>query len=174
MKKMLLLLVAIVLVEPLHAQLIDDSSVAEQVTDASVAPLYVFTNGPGRIYAFERLDGNPFYLVQAGETLPVGNRVVLYAVPNPGYQFKNWNLVNVFTLTSTIVNDLDGTVITNNSSINVSKLPTTFRWPEMVTEVQPPIVLFTTYTTNLDSSIVTNNVLTAFGGWQANFVSRRR
>src|SRR6266403_1139194 len=54
----------------------------------SYAPLSLFTSGGGRIVPFDD-----------GQMLEIGRRYVMAAVPEAGFTFSNWTLVNVFTFT---------------------------------------------------------------------------
>jgi hypothetical protein len=77
MKKILLLLVVMLGVQHLSAQDTDDRS---------FAPLFIITNGMGKIFPFHD-----------GEMLEVGRKYDMVAVPDRGYEFSSWQPVTIFT-----------------------------------------------------------------------------
>lgn len=163
MKRIVLLLAAILVVQPLWAQSLDGfTGAAGPTANVSVAPVYVFTNGPGKIYIFDRNQ-----TVVDGQILPVGSRFRLVAVPDPGYQFVSWYPVNVF-ITTVVTFDGDGNPNPPTTSIDASPVPRPVDRHVLNRDVQPVTVLF-------DDGIT----LIAEGfGWQANFeplpLSRRK
>jgi hypothetical protein len=172
MKKLLLLFGAVLLAQPLLAQPPEAFPGCSENTNLSFAPLFLYTNGPGKIYAFTVGDHDRLRLVEAGEELPVGGRFALLAVPERGYELTNWNAVNVFTLTTAITETLGSADTTYfNTSTIISDLPPTSKDPVLIEEVPAVDVILATITTNVGGAFVTNSELTQAKGWQANFVA---
>jgi hypothetical protein len=131
-----------------------DTSATSDVQAAAVAcaPLFLYTNGPGRIYAFQ--DGRQ---IQDGQMLEVGGKLTLIAIPDEGYKFKNWNPVNVNIF---VLSYLDPSGNTNTITTIVPQfLPQTIGGFILKSEVQPEVVI----NDNPDISLI------GAAGWQANF-----
>ena len=155
MKRIIFLFTALLTVQPLWAQSSDDfPNATDSTADVSYAPISVFTNGPGKIYIFQR--GRT---VVDGQMLPVGSSLLLVAVPDPGYQFVSWYPVIVFTFTEVTL-DLQGNPNPPITSIVVSPVPKPVDRRILDSEVQPVIVLYD------DPGV---KVITQGFGWQANF-----
>lgn len=164
MKRIFVLLATVLAVQPLWAQLsVDLPDTADPAADVSFAPVDVFTNGPGRIYIFER--GRS---VADGQMLPVGSRIRLIAVPDPGYEFVSWYPVNVFSFTEVTLG-ADGNPATTNYSVVASPVPRPVNHHILDREVLPLTVLY---------DVPGVRVITQSLGWQANFepipLSRRK
>lgn len=154
MKRIVLLLITILMIQSVWAQSSGDVPGATDPTaNISVAPVYAFTNGPGRIYIFDRNQ-----TVVDGELLPVGSRFRLVAVPDPGYQFVSWYPVHVFTFTEVTL-DSQGNPNPPTTSIVVSPVPQPVDRRVLKSEVQPITVLF-------DDGLT---LITEGFGWQVNF-----
>lgn len=154
MKRIVLLLAAMLVVQPLWAQSSGEvPDATDPTSNISLAPVYVFTNGPGRIYIFERGQ-----TVVDGEMLPVGSRFRLVAVPDPGYEFVSWYPVDVFTIT-VVTFDSEGNPNPPTTSIDASPVPQPVDRRVLHSEVQPITVLF-------DDGLT---LITESFGWQANF-----
>lgn len=175
MKKFVLFLSVVLMVQPSRAQLLNDfPDAAAPAADASFAPLLVFTNGPGSIYAYEIADDarSP---VQSGQMVLVESRFLLEAVPDRGCEFEGWNPVNVYTLTSTMIDTSGGVEVTNTIvSTEISPLPQIVDGHALVGEIEPLTVLFTSTYTNFNGIVITNNELTLGKGWRANFAPREK
>jgi len=129
-------------------------------------PLYVFTNGSGHVDLY--LQNRPQQPVALGGMFPSGTELQLIARPFPGYQFVNWQPVEVYEVQSVIVNPFGGS--TNfNHAIDVVPLPGSFRSPVMQVSVPPVELLYLDTTTNESGVIFTNNELTKGTGWEACF-----
>lgn len=156
MKKILALLAVILLVPLLRAQLARDfPGAAGKTTGVSFAPLYVFTNGPGKIYIYPFMRLHPDF--QNGQMVPVNAPFVLTAIRAQGYEFAGWSPVDVFT-TSELFTNADGSV-----SVITQVLP----------EAGPPIrhgpvldARVTSWTNVVQTPLVT---ISTGRGWQANF-----
>jgi hypothetical protein len=117
-----------------------------------LSPLMLYTNGPGTIIPFED-----------GQMLEVGRTYSIIAIPEPDYTFTSWNPVEVFTLTSIVLDTISdpGTVITNTiTSVTLSAVPRYIGAQSLRFTMEPEEVL---YSSN-------GNTLTRSVGWQANFV----
>ena len=113
----------------------------------SYAPLHLFINGAGGV--------SP--LLDEG-MLVVGQSYIMTAIPDSGFSFSSWQPVNVFTLTSFIV-DVGGGVFTNVSVI-ASRVPQYINTPSLSFTMQP------------ENLIVDNPglfTITEGSGWQVNF-----
>jgi hypothetical protein len=112
------------------------------------APLLLFTTGLGRVVPFHD-----------GQMLEVGRRYVMTAVAERGYEFANWNPVNVFTFIEQV---LDGSgsmqTVTN---IVTSPVPRFTERPALLFEMQAEEVIY-----NSPALTIIKGV-----GWQANFVA---
>jgi len=140
MKKVFLLLAVMLTVQRLPAQTADNSL---------FQPLFLYTNGPGRIY--------PAY---NGERLRVGGRYTIEAVPDRGDKFAYWQPVNIITSTL-YLRDQDGNVVTNVET-DVIPVDTNYVTDRVLTFRIPPAVVI---------SLGTNNgAISLNEGWQANFV----
>jgi hypothetical protein len=146
----LLLLTFTLAMQPLPAQTnIDHHGFATPMRDAVYAPLLIFTNGPGRIYPFEK-----------GQILQVGERYQMCAVPDRGCVFTNWMKVNVFTLT-TITVDEEGHAKAPVISTVLSPIPEYINTPYLNFIMEPESTLYD----NPGVETITESI-----GWQANFV----
>ena len=131
------------------ATLIAASSATRTCAQETNGPLSLFINGGGSVSPLTN-----------GELLQVGQSYNMVATPLAGFVFNSWQPVNVFTLTSIIIETISGGVITNtNVSVIVSPLPTYTNEPSLSFIMQPVDVL---YNTN-------GSTLTLGRGWQANF-----
>jgi hypothetical protein len=141
MKKILLLLAMVLAVQWLPAQVVENSW---------YAPLFVFTNGPGRIFQ-----------AYNGEILRVGDRYTMEAVPNRGYKFASWQPVNVFIITQTNFDGEGKPILPPVRSIVPSVVPTNIYSPDLdfimddITWISPE---------------GSNPSIARTSGWQANFV----
>ena len=126
------------------------SAIAGRGQGTTLAPLYLSTTGSGTI--------SP---LQNGQLLEVGQSYSLTATADPAFVFNNWQPVNVFTLTATIV-DVSGPVPVTNMNVSVTASPRPEFFPDPVLQftMQPVQVLYATPA----------NTLTEGVGWQANFV----
>jgi Divergent InlB B-repeat domain len=149
MKRILLLLTFVLALQQLPAQVSEDNLGSPlKGGDALYEPLWVHANGGGRIIYFKD-----------GQMLEVGHRYMMIAIPEPGYVFKNWELVNVFTEITYFTNQFGAHV-----STNIVASPT----EEFVKE---PLLEFTMP----QAEVITDSPLlkiTASTGWQANFAPR--
>lgn len=146
-----LLLTSILAAQQLPAQLSDDNHGSPiKASDVSYAPLLLYTSGAGRIIPFED-----------GQSLQVGRRYFMIAIPDRGYVFTNWTPVNVFTTTAIVTNNGVPTVLTNTIT---SAGPAYTRCPVLKFTMQPVEVIE-------DNSLLTISVSE---GWQANFVPARK
>lgn len=163
MKSTFLLLAVILAVQQLPAQMTDNiHDLPGTNHDISYAPLLLFTNGAGRIIPF-----------QNEQMLRVGREYVMFAIPDRGFVFTNWNQVNVFTLTTAEIDYGTTPPVTNFVASNdLSSEPAYTRNPFLIFKMSPEQVLFETIETN--GSSVTLNSLTLNVGWQANFVPLKR
>jgi hypothetical protein len=141
MKKIFFLLAIILAVQSLPAQLTDNSL---------FQPLFLSTNGPGRIF--------PAY---HGEMLRVGRRYTIEAVPDRGYKFASWQPVTVFIITQTNYDSGGEPILPPDQSIISSVVPTNIYRPDLEFRMQGVIWI----TSNGNNP----NIARAFG-WQANFV----
>lgn len=154
MKGLVTLLATVLAVQPLLAQLAEDSSSSDPTANGLLAPVYAFTNGPGQIRIYEQ-----GHVVDAGELLPIGSKCHLVAVPGPGYQFVNWNPVTVFTLTE-VTSGAEGSPGETNTSVIVSPISKYVDHPKLENEVQPITTLY---------ELPGVRTITEGQGWQANF-----
>jgi hypothetical protein len=141
MKKILLLLVIILAIQTLPAQVNEGDF---------YVPLYVFTNGPGRIHPFRQ-----------GEVLRVGRRYAMTAIPERGYKFAGWQPVDVFIITQTNFNAHGEPILPPIQSIVPSLGPTNSYEAELDFTMRDTIWI------SPDGS--NPSIVRAFG-WQANFV----
>ena len=151
MKSFFILLAVTLAVQTLPAQPAEDTPGSVPVTNGvSFSPLYVFTNGPGRILPFQ--DGQP---------LEVGRIYKIIAFPDRDCEFTNWQPVNVFIFTETTLN-MNGT--TNPPVTSVVASPVPEYYPDFALKFtnQPVQVLFDVPGVRTVSRAV---------GWQANFVA---
>jgi hypothetical protein len=112
----------------------------------ALAPLQVFTNGPGRI--------SPLH---AGQLLEVWGTYSMLATPDPGFAFQSWEWMDVFIKTTRITNSTGG--ISTNIEKFVTSKQQFFTTPELSFVVQP---VFETVQSDVLSTASTY-------GWQANF-----
>ena len=127
------------------------SSAARTSAQTTLAPLPLFINGGGSVAPLTN-----------GEVLEVGQTYNMVATPHPGFVFVSWEPVDVFTLTSTIIDTISwpGHILTNvDVSVILSPLPIYTNEPSLSFIMQPVDLL---YDTN-------GNTLTRSRGWQANF-----
>ncbi len=151
MKRILLLLTFVLVMQQLPAQVSEDNLGSPfKGGNALYEPLWVHANGGGRIVYFKD-----------GQMLEVGHRYMMIAIPEPGYIFKNWEPVDVFTEITSFTNQFGAQVSTN---IIVSPTEEFVEKPLLEFTMQPAEV------------ITTNSLLTiiASSGWQANFAPRER
>ncbi|HTR41226.1 MAG TPA: hypothetical protein VMH87_06385 [Pseudomonadales bacterium] len=141
MKKIFLLLTFVLFVQSLPAQMLENSW---------YAPLFLYTNGPGRIY--------PYF---NSHILRVGYRYTMAAVPNRGYKFAGWQPVDVFTITQTNFSISGRPILPPMQSIIPSPMPISTYNPNLAFKMQG-VILITTNGSN-------PNITRAYG-WQANFV----
>jgi len=113
-----------------------------------LAPLLLFTTGSGQIVPYHD-----------GQMLEIGRRYVMTAVPERGYEFTNWNPVNVFTLVEQIL-DESGNIETV-TNIVTSPVPRFTERPALMFEMQPEVVIYDSPALTIIKSV----------GWQANFVA---
>ncbi|MEI7938708.1 MAG: hypothetical protein WCK27_18650 [Verrucomicrobiota bacterium] len=129
----LTMLLAISSAVPIHAQ--------------DRAPLYLSITGAGSISPLTN-----------GQSLAVGQGYNMVASPGAGFAFSSWQPVNVFTMTTFLV-DTNGNTNTLVSVLG-SPVPTFINQPSLDFVMQPVVV-------------VVNNpgvsTLTRGSGWQANF-----
>ena len=118
---------------PIHAQ--------------DTAPLYLSIIGAGSISPLTN-----------GQSLAVGQLYNLVASPGPGFAFSSWQPVNVFTMTTFLV-DTNGST---NAVVSVvgSPVPTFINQPSLDFVMQPVVVV-------VDNPGVLK--ITRGSGWQANF-----
>ena len=127
------------------------SSTARIYAQTTLAPLPLFINGGGSVSPLTN-----------GELLEVGQTYNMVATPHAGFVFDSWELVDVFTLTSTIIDTISwpGHIVTNvDVSVTVSPLPIYTNEPSLSFIMQPVDLLHDT----------NGNTLTMSRGWQANF-----
>ena len=142
MKKILLLLVLMLCIQYLRAQNSDERT---------FAPLFILTNGMGRILPFHN-----------GEMLEVGRKYDMVAVPDRGYEFSGWQEVNIFSDIEYTMSP-SGQLVERESDI-VVPLPVSSK---------DPILHFTmedTYQTLFDVPDI--RILAQTEYWQADFVPR--
>jgi hypothetical protein len=128
--------------------LADDARQNPNRSGIPLAPLLLFTTGSGQIVPFHD-----------GQMLEVGRRYVMTAVPERGYEFANWNPVNVFTFVERIL-DQSGNIETV-TNIVASPVPRFTERRALMFEMQPEEVIY-------DSPALT---IIQGVGWQANFVA---
>ena len=121
----------------------------------SRVPLLIFTNGGGTIFL-----SYPFH---AGGMYRVGREYEAVAIPDRGYVFVGWNIVNVFTSTEYTV-DPGGNLNPPMTSTVLSSVPGYYMSPEINLIVEPEDLLID------EPGVMT---ITEGRGWQANFVKRR-
>jgi len=145
MKRIILILAVMLAAQKLPAQ---------WRTEASPAPLILYTNGLGRISPFS-----------SGQLLEVGYRYTLSASPKGNYAFANWKRVTVYRAVSTTHFPSGPWLITTNTTvfphgepIYEARLDFTMPAASMMVETN-------------DSSIIST---TKIEGWQANFVRASR
>jgi hypothetical protein len=126
----------------------------------TLSPLYLYTSGSGTITPY-----------QDEQMLEPGKIYQLTAVPAPGFRFASWQPVNVYVMTSKIVDTLGGESLTNVSvSTDTALLPVYSLRPPLRFTMQAPALLYATAVTNGNSVAI--SILTLSRGWQANFVPR--
>ena len=129
------------------ATLIAASSATRTCAQETNSPLALFINGGGSVSPLTN-----------GELLQVGQSYNMVATPHAGFVFNSWQPVEVYTLTSIIIDTINGGFHTNVSDI-VSPLPTFTNEPSLSFIMQPVDVLYN----------ANGNTLTLSRGWQANF-----
>jgi Divergent InlB B-repeat domain len=113
---------------------------------STLAPLLLYTNGPGEISPFS-----------SGQLLQVGQTYDLEAAPDPGFLFSSWQSVVVFAITQSIP---DGAGVTNTVvSVSVSPVPDYTFQADLQFTMQPVEVVLSN----------TGLTITQGTGWQANF-----
>lgn len=120
--------------------------------NVSYAPLSLSVNGGGTIA--------PYY---DGQMLRVGSRYVMAAIPNRGFTFTHWNLVNIVTIAESTI-DVSGATNTTYSTIR-SPSPERHTQKLLNFTQQPVDVLFT---------VPGVRTITRTTGWQANFEPTRK
>jgi hypothetical protein len=116
--------------------------------DAQFAPLQLFTTGSGKVVPFND-----------GQMLEVGHRYVLTAVAEPGYEFANWNPVNVFTFIQQVL-DESGNLETVTNTV-LSPVQRFISRPALMFEMQAEEVILSSPALTIIQGV----------GWQANFVA---
>jgi hypothetical protein len=117
--------------------------------DVTTAPLQLFINGSGQVYH-----------LHDGQMLEVGQRYLMEAVPDCGFTFTNWNLVNVFTFTDFTL-DANGNPNPPVISTVLSPVPEFTSDPRLRFTMAPVTVLY---------DVPGVRTITMTEGWQANFV----
>lgn len=121
-----------------------------------VPALTLITNGPGSIFIFQ--DG---HLLPHGRTPAVGHRIELLALPDKGFVLSNWNPVNVYTLGSTIIDNLTDPPTTNTQTSTVLSPVSAFtKSPWIRFKLESPTVEYDANEMFLARAL----------GWEANFV----
>jgi hypothetical protein len=113
-----------------------------------LAPLLLFTTGSGQIVPFHD-----------GQMLEVGHRYVMTAVPEPGYQFANWNPVNVFTFILQVLDEAGNVQTVTNTVLSPVQRFTSR--PALMFEMQAEEVILSSPALTIIQGV----------GWQANFVA---
>lgn len=126
---------------------------AVQHADVSYAPLFVFTNGAGKVVPFSD-----------GQMVEVGRRCTMVAIPEQGYVFTNWSPVNVFIITEYVSVVPFGPPYPVISFV-VSPVPQFISDRVLRFTMQPVEVIYD------DAGVRT---VTRCSGWQANFVMEQR
>jgi hypothetical protein len=117
----------------------------------TLAPLYLFTNGAGSITP-----------LQDGQLLEVGQNYEMTAIPDSGFLFSSWQPVNVFALTTAVIDYNTGPPTTNLvTSTDLSPVPEYIEQPVLEFTMQPEEVIYN----NPGGSTITRS-----SGWQVNFV----
>ena len=102
--------------------------------------------------------------------LCVGRTYQMCAVANPGAVFTNWVRLNVYTLKSTLIDNLGGFPVTNyDTSVDVTREPEDFHGPLLSFTQEPEELIYASVSTS-GGVAVTNDSLTLTHGWEANFV----
>jgi hypothetical protein len=117
----------------------------------TLAPLYLFTSGAGSITPF-----------QNGDLLQVGQSNNMTAIPDSGYTFSSWQLVNVFIIAQTNFDSGGNPILPPITSIDASPVPQFTYQPELGFIMQPLMMIITNGSNPNIAEIV---------GWQANFVA---
>jgi hypothetical protein len=149
MKTIFLLLAAWFAVQPLPAQMADNLQGSTlRAGDVSCSPLFLFTNGVGRIFPFPD-----------GQRLEAGRRYVMLAIPERGFVFSSWQPVVVFSFTE-YTDDGSGGLMESTSTV-VLTTDEYIKGPVLKFTMEPEEVLF---------DIPNVRTVTQNFGWQANFV----
>jgi len=123
----------------------------ESRAQGTLAPLYLFTSGAGSITPF-----------QNGDLLQVGQSNNMTAIPDSGYTFSSWQLVNVFIFSQT---NYDG-------SGNPILPPLVSVVPSLVPQyTYQPVLGFTMQPLTMITPDGQNPNIAEIVGWQANFVA---
>ena len=123
----------------------------ESRAQGTLAPLYLFTSGAGSITPF-----------QNGDLLQVGQSNNMTAIPDSGYAFSSWQLVNVFIITQTNFDSGGNPILPPITSVDPSPVPQFTYQPELGFNVQPLMEI---------SGGGQNPNIAEIVGWQANFVA---
>ena len=139
MKNFLLLLLVTLGIQRLLAQ---DSD------DRTFAPLFLLTNGMGRVLPFHD-----------GDMLEVGRKYEMVAVPDRHYKFTGWQPVTIFTDIEYTYNSAHQLIETESDIVVPS--PVSSKDPVLHFTMEDDVVLF---------DVPNVRILTQNEGWQANFV----
>lgn len=123
------------------------SSSAVPIHAQDTAPLYLSIVGEGSVSPLTN-----------GQALAVGQLYNMIASPGAGFAFSSWQPVNVFTMTTFVV-DTNGNTNTVVSVVG-SPVPTFINQPSLDFVMQPVVVV-------VDNPGVLT--ITRGSGWQANF-----
>ena len=123
----------------------------ESRAQGTLAPLYLFTSGAGSITPF-----------QNGDLLQVGQSNNMTAIPDSGYAFSSWQLVNVFIITQTNFDSGHNPILPLSTSVDPSPVPQFTYQPELGFIMQPLRMI---------TSNGSNPNISEIVGWQANFVA---
>lgn len=117
----------------------------------TLVPLPLFIDGNGSITPY-----------QDGQLLEAGQNYEMTAIPDAGFVFSSWQPVNVYTLTTDIIDTLGGSPQTNiSTSTDDSPLPATSEQTTLDFTMSPINVVYSSET----------STLTLTTGWQANFTA---
>jgi hypothetical protein len=131
---------------------------AEPAMTGPMAPLLVFTNGSGSIFAIAHSGGGSF-LVNPDDMLPVGDHITLFAIPAPGYEFKSWQPANVFFFEETTLNSQ----MQPNPEVTSEVVSPTPR------EILSPVLEFRLSRLNIIYDFPGVRTISQGSGWQADF-----
>src|SRR5215471_11022128 len=109
------------------AILIATSRATQAYAQGTTAPLPLFINGGGTVSPLTN-----------GQMLEVGQAYEMTAFPDAGFVFNSWQPVNVFTLTTFVIDQYGNT--NTVVSVSLSPVPTYTNTPSLSFIMQPVVV----------------------------------